>query len=348
MLDSIGTFSSAGLDAETIESSLSHQCDIGAVKTVVEIDDGVNASAILHTTTGKYFVKFNTFSPSSNLFYAQPFILAHFNSNQPSVLTPTIIGYDYTRDDIAYPWYLTEFVDGTVFDTEDQPITVEKSRTVGRVLGQINSIEVDGVGYPEQETRTGKSCSVAPALPFLNESWEQHLKDEMYQFVNTADSRFYELQEPIHQFIESQSVREITPQLTHFDYWWENILWTPDDTPCVIDWERAVGGDPIANRILSEHYLFDTIALESEQFSEAEYASDRAEMKEAFRDAYESSYSGRESLQIDAETRTMYELLVYVREMRGFPYWWRNKPTDWTDKREAAIRDGVTQIINLE
>lgn len=348
MLDSIGTFSHAGLNTDDVLTALSNQCEIGDVTHVEEIGDGVNASAILHTNTGKYFVKFNTFSPSSNLFYAQPFILSHFNANVQSVTTPTIVGYDYTRDDIRYEWYLTEFVDGSVFDTEDNQITAEKAEIVGRVLGQINSIEVDGVGYPEQETRTGKSCSVSPSLPFSEGSWEEHLKDEMYQFVNTADSRFADLQEPLHDFIKDASVREVAPQLTHFDYWWENILWEDGETPCVIDWERAVGGDPVANRMLSEHYLFDTIALDSEWFSADEYSSDRQEMMEAFRDAYSASYSGRESLQIDADTRTMYELLVYVREMRGFPYWWRNKSTEWTDKREAAIREGVTQIIESE
>lgn len=347
MLNSLGTFQNAGLSSDEIQTALTGKCDIGNVTSVLEIEDGVNASAVLTTENSeKYFIKFNTFTPSSRLFYAQPFILSYFNNGHSGVSTPQIIGYDYTRTKLPYGWYLTEYISGDAFDTEKNKISVEKAQTVGRILGQINSISVDGYGYPNQE-HNGASCSVSPSLPFTQdeESWEDHLKSEMRQFINTADSRFSSLREPLHSFIESQSIREITPHLTHFDYWWENILWA-DKQPYVIDWERAVGGDPIANRILSEHYLFDRVAIESQVFSEGEYPSDRRTMMKAFRTAYESSYTGSQALQIDSDTEQMYHLLLYVRELRGFPYWWRNKSDEWTEKRADALREGITSILN--
>lgn len=346
MIDSVGTFQRSGLSKEDVQSRLSDKCAIGNIKRVTEIENGVNASAVLQTENAeKYFVKFNTFNPTINFFYVQPFVLSYLNSNERGVNVPSPVGYDYTRDEFNYDWYMTEFVDGEELETEEKPLTVENSRLVGKTLGRINSISVNGVGYPNPKTETGKSCSIEPYLSFDNDSWEEYMKRELYKLVNTSDTRFASLRNDIREFIENCAIREVNPQLIHFDYWSENIIWE-NNTPYVIDWERSVGGDPMANRIQSEHYLFDKIAPYSDEFSDDEYIQNRDKMIDEFRNAYTSAYTGEQSLELDKETRKIYELFVYLREMRGFPYWWRDKPAEWTQKRKEALDDCVTDIVS--
>lgn len=343
MLNNIGTFQNANLTKTEIRESLSGRCDIGDVETVTEIGDGVNAAAFLQTDTGDdYFIKFNTFSPTLNLFHAQPFILSYLDSTDNRFNVPSPVGYDFTRNDIRHEWYLTEVVNGETFDNEKEDTPIEKIIKVGEVLGNINSISVNGVGYSTPKKRDGTSCSVEPELSFEKGSWEEYLKEEMHKLVNTSDNRFGSLRKPIHDFIENNPIREVNPHLTHFDYWWENILWK-DETPYIIDWERSVGGDPVANRFIAEHYFFDIVSLKSDVFSDKAYNNEKE--LEKFRDAYTSAYTGSQNLDINTKTHRMYTLLIYVREMRGFPYWWRNKSAEWTQKRKEALYDCVTDIV---
>lgn len=348
MDNSKNEFSKTSLSKSSIQSELSNCFGIGPVSTVTEIDSGINTAAIIQTEfDNKYFVKFNTFRPSSDLFHAQPFVLSYLSEGDYTFQTPTPIGYDYTNESIQYDWYMTEFVNGDIFDSESNKIPEQKARIVGSILGEINSISVNGVGYVNAQSTTDKSGSIPSKISFSQGSWQSHLKEEMRHLVSTADYRFDDLRESLDEFIDDFSVRTISPQLTHFDYWWENIMWVAGVTePYVIDWERAVGGDPLANRVLSEHYMFDTVAIESECFTAQEYQSDRTKLRDFFRNAYESSYSGKQSLKTDSETELVYKLLLYVRELRGFPYWWRDKSNDWKQNREKALRTEIEKLLH--
>lgn len=347
MLDTIGTFDYVGLDAETIAESLSHTCNIGEVTEVTEITDGVNTTAILHTTTGDYFVKMQSFNRDEvDVFSSQPFLLEYFQENNVPFNTATPVGYDYTRDTLQDRWYMTEAIEGEPFDTDTNEITEEKARTVGRILGEINSIETPGYGTPTAPTTDTHSCSIETTLPFDDsDDWHTAFKDSVMELVSTMDSQFYDLYDDIEAYVEAVDLRKPSPQLLHFDYWWENILWTEDNTPYVIDWERALSGDPLSNLLLSEHYLFDTVVIESELYSNEFYSEDRVHLQEVFREAYTDAYTGETPLSADEETTEMYELLPYLRELRGFPYWWRNETEEFKEKRAKALRSQVNEYL---
>lgn len=347
MLQTIGTFEYVGLDADTLQSVFSNTCEIGEVNSVTEIADGVNTTALLHTSTGDYFVKLQSFNRDEvDVFSSQPFLLQYLQENDVPFKTATPVAYDYTQDDVRFRWYMNKAIEGEPFDTGANPITEEKARTVGRILGQINSIETPGYGTPSAPTTNTASCDVDAVLPFdESTNWEDAFKDSVMELVGTMDSQFYDLYDDIESYVENVDLRKPTPQLLHFDYWWENILWTDDDEPYVIDWERALSGDPLSNRTLSEHYLFDTVVIESDLYDDNFYPEDRVALQEAFREAYDAAYTGTTPLTADAETTEMYELLPYLRELRGFPYWWRNETDAFKEKRAEALRSQVTDFL---
>jgi len=339
-------------------SAVSNFCDIGCVTDVSETEQGVNTSAIIQTETGeKYFVKCNTFAPSYDVFYSQPFTLSFLSEENFSFPTPNIVGYDYSHNPIQSEWFMTEYISGETADISTGDITTTQAEMVGEILGEINSVSVQGCGVPQTFTGDAErfenaseypyeSCSVPSTISFSEESWSTHIKSQMYEFIRTSDSRFTDLKKDIHDFIETTDVREVSPHLTHFDFWWENIIWDSFDTkPYIIDWERTVGGDPVANMRISEHFMFDTVAIESTQSLDVPFEEQRSTLREAFRDGYKSSYTGSECLSLDSETNSLYKMFVYARELRGFPYWWRNKSLEWKQSREVALRSGINKLL---
>lgn len=347
MIEKIGTFEYTGLSSNTLKESVSHTCGIGEIKRITEIPDGVNLTAILHSTSGDYFIKMQSFNRDEvNAFCSQPFILKYLQESNVSFNTPKPIGYDYTKDSLSYRWYMTEKIDGNPIDTENTTITESKARSVGRILGKINSISTSEYGNPTAPETNTKSCSIEGKLPFNSpQNWHDAFENSVINMVNRIDPRFHDFHRDIKEYVKSATIRKPSPQLLHFDYWWENILWTEDDTPYIIDWERALSGDALSNRYLSEHYLFDTVMIKSDIYGDDYYAENREELQNIFREEYNNAYTGETPLHADDETVEMYKLLPYIRELRGFPYWWRNKSEEFKQKREKALRSQVESFL---
>lgn len=346
MVENLGTFEDAGITKSQLKEHISGFCSVGTIQEVTEIEDGVNVAAILHTEQNEFFLKMHSFRTTTDQFKSQPLVLEYLNSGINTAFnTPIPIGYDYTCSDFQYKFYITTAIDGDTFDTSTNPITVEKARAAGRVLGQINSIQAPGIGYTvAPENMSGPTCEIEPKLPFEECDWEEEYKQSVRELTATADPRFDDLQPAIQEYITEVSIRNPDPHLLHFDYWWENILWDDTDEPYVIDWERSIGGDPLANEILAEHLLFDSLTIDYEGLEDS-YASNRYRMRDEFRSAYWDAYSGSQELNADKETIEMYELLPYLKELRGFPYWWRHKDEDWKKDREEALRNHIKSYI---
>ena len=347
MLDKIGTLEHAGIDATDLKQ-LDSACGIDTINSVTEIQDGVNASALLHTDTQDYFLKLQTFNrENTNTFSAQPFILQYFQDNSTPFSTPTPVAYDYTQGKLPERWLVTEAINGDTLSLDANNITPEVAGTVGRILGQVNSVQAAGYGPPTAPTTDDAATSITGTLPFnSNNSWGKAFKQFINHLLNTMAPRFYDLREPLESYVETVSVRSITPSLLHFDYWWENILWDEHNTPHVIDWERAFGGDPLANLYLSKHYLFDTLTIDSNQYSSSFYNEDRRTLQQEFSEAYKRTYTGDAPLAVDDHVDALYRVFPYIRELRGFPYWWRNETDEFKNKRAEALRATLTSYIN--
>lgn len=348
-MESIGTFADSRITPTEVQSAFTDLLDTQIVQ-VEEISDGVNTSCFLHTETEQYFVKFSTFHNPEHQFKGQPFILQYLTENT-TVRVPDPIAYDYTKSTIPYSWYVTKAEDATVkYTDKSDRISINDAETVGQILGNINSVQTPTVGVSSLSDSTPQSSTkndISPQLPFdTTASWSEVLKTYTLDHINTMDSRFTPLREDLLSVVESYDVRSITPHLLHCDFWWENLLWESSEQPIVIDWEKAMGGDPVLNQLLSEHYLFDRVAMHSDvefdNFIDSDYACD---LCAAFRDAYQDAYTGTQSLAVSTETRAAYELFTYIRELRGFPYWWRNRSTAWREKRAEALRGCIEKYL---
>lgn len=342
-----GTLERNRITKDDVKTVASNFCSISSVETVTEIVDGVNASAkLVDDKNNEYFIKFSTFHREDNVFQTQPLVLSQLQSEQRTYFdTPTPIGYDYTRNNSRYHFYVTEWipdgkkVDIQTIEDETTDVTASIAETVGSILGEVNSIEVDSYGEPETLVHNEQSCHITNTPQFQDDSWSEFYLHYLTQVLYSVAPRFYDLAETIQHTIDKRSVRDATPSLLHLDYWWENLVWT-DDHPYLIDWERAVGGDPLLNKYLSQHYLFDTVEM-----PEKPYMERKDEYITLFNNAYETAYNGTQSLSADTETELLYRLLPLTRELRAFPYWWRHKSDDWQDYRATQVEQTITDIL---
>lgn len=345
-MDSIGTFADSRITPREVQTVFERVLETTPVR-VEEIKDGVNTSCFLRTDSTDYFVKFSTFHNPEKQFKGQPFILQYLTQNT-DIRVPVPVAYDYTEEPLPYCWYATRAEHGESHYTNDEVIPRDAARTVGRLLGRINSIQTPRAGFtsmPDSEPPRGQTINAC--LPFQrDDQWSTAFKQYMKEHITTMAPRFYDLRDELLAAVDEYTLREVTPQLLHCDYWWENLLWDSHDDPIVIDWEQAVGGDPLFNQLLSEHYLFDRVAVETQAEPSSMNTNQSIEhLSTEFRDAYNESYTGSTSLTAPSETRALYELFTYVRELRGFPYWFRHRSEDWKDDREAMLRTCINNYI---
>ncbi len=170
-----------------------------------------------------------------------------------SVPVPAIYAFDDTRQLLASPFYLMEFVHGVALNKlRDSlaPHTLNNiERTVGEYLRQVNTITGPSFGY------------AVPAAP-RHTSW----RAAFLQMIDGvfADGQALDVMLPLpYNVLRAQvalhaaALDEIsTPRLVHWDLWDGNIFIDPasEQITGIIDWERALWGDPLME------YQFRTLA----------------------------------------------------------------------------------------
>lgn len=169
---------------------------------------------------------------------------------QTEVPCPQVLYYDTSRRLLDADFFIMEFLEGIPFNRlrRDlaQPAQARVERGMGRLARQINRITGPAFGYfaqPEQPGCTWRDCFANMLRDLLLDGWEAGVVLPLgyEELFHRLESHFDALDE-----VE-------TPCLLHWDLWDGNIFVDPHTHKItgVIDYERALWGDPLMEVIFS-------------------------------------------------------------------------------------------------
>lgn len=337
-LDGLGDGSQ--IDAETVREGLVSETPVEGVNDLRAIESGLNAvyraSVSLNGTSEEVIVKFGTFTPTRE-FGAEPLVLAELNGSD--VPTPSLVHDATVTYDSRYPWYVMSASPGVEASEVKNEVDIDQlgtiSRNLGRSLGLIHRQKLDCAGELVRE-QTGTRGTRESA-----DVWAEVFNERALVLASQADPRFTNLHSDISETLDATHVLSNFDdfRMLHLDYWWENILVSPDDlsVTSVIDWGRAVGGDPVLNLATAEFMLFENPIL-------AEIPTDV--LRQHFRDGYCAARTPREGT--DTKIWALYQLYARLRAFRGFPYWYRGESIVVRDRIANRLRDDVRQALNFD
>lgn len=332
-LENLGTLGTKGITETKIKSAVKSS-PLPEIKHIEGIDSGVNVSAKVTLTTGdEVFVKVGTFSSGEEGFKIEPFVLNYLFKNT-TVPVPEPLYYDYTANVLKYPWHISQFVPGETKRPGKRKTS--KIKTIGHILGQINSVSPPVAGspvFPRNKKTKGPFKNDSNLEVFSGDGWKKAFMGYTNYTINTIEKRFRDLKPTLRDFFkehEEYIPTNTPPSLLHLDYWWENFLWETNET-VVVDWQQSYSGDPYANLAVAEYLLVDSPDWGTKS-------------QRVLRDSYLTSLSNTRN--ISKTTWRLYELHSLLRELRGFPYWWRNESPSIKKEREEQLRKNLKQILD--
>lgn len=158
------------------------------------------------------------------------------------VPVPEIYYYDGSRQIIDSDYYFMEYIKGIPLNIVKKDLSIEVQDEIERQLGsynrRINDISGDYFGYPGSEELQDKSWQVV-----FVKMVEAVLQDGERQDVDLGIS-YEDVRLTLHRM--SPFLKEvIKPQLIHWDLWYGNVFVEKGRITGIIDFERALWGDPL-------------------------------------------------------------------------------------------------------
>lgn len=281
-------------------------------------------SFFLDTDSGRYVLKIGK---GEDRFQAEGPALELLNS-ETDVSVPSIAGFDNSKSDFDFMYLVMEFVEGENLDVWESENGAKFSylsknrkrnllRSAGRQLGLLHSqTSFDSFGHFKCEKGS---------LEFRQQgSWAETFKKIILeeQASNFPD-RFSHLESLIGSFVE-ESVNDMDSgdnALVHQDVRWPNIIAGTSSINAVIDWERAISGDPYYDLAKAEQSLL--------QFK-------RPKTRESYRKYFLDGYTDFEDLPDNWEKlRSFYRALRPVEALWTFEGWTEGMSSD--KKEEMAL-----------
>lgn len=155
------------------------------------------------------------------------------------VPVPGIIGMCTDTDVNDAPFYVMEFVDGSVIrtieDAHQHPVDLRRrmGQSLVTVLARIHEVDVDAVGLAELGRREGYIA--------------RQLKRWKRQFLESADREVPHVLE-VHDTLASRIPEQQGVGIVHGDYRIDNTIVGPDgNVAAVLDWELCTLGDVLAD-----------------------------------------------------------------------------------------------------
>jgi len=165
------------------------------------------------------------------------------------VPVPPVVGLCTDEDVNGAPFYVMEFVDGTVVRdvATAESLTREQRQAAGEsmieILARIHAVDVDAVGLGDLGRRDGYI--------------ERQLKRWYGQF-NKSRNREVPLVDEVHDQLLAAVPDQGTGTIVHGDYRLDNCMLADDGTiAAVLDWEICTLGDPLADVGLLQVYWAD-------------------------------------------------------------------------------------------
>lgn len=236
------------LDASVEVEKIAHQL-LGSKPTHCEVLSGGGTFHILYKAQNQsqtIILKTLLDSPGlSDLTLKKQFFL-HSLLEQNKISVPHVLALN--TDKAGCKYVAMEFVDGLSYENiPSERSEVEFNNVVtklGRLIASLHQIPTQGSGelvVPQAGTLPLKT-SAASWHSFLSSQLDKHLSIcEDNAYLSSSDCKssraiFNEL---------SEVVEVDEPKLLHCDLGSKNIILTPGNDLCLLDWEDAIGGDPI-------------------------------------------------------------------------------------------------------
>jgi aminoglycoside phosphotransferase (APT) family kinase protein len=291
-------------------------------------------SFFLDTDSGRYVLKIGK---GEDRFQVEGPALELLNS-ETDVSVPNIAGFDNSKSDFDFMYLIIEFVEGENLDAWENEngakfpyLSKNRKRSLlqsaGRQLGLLHSqTSFDSFGHFKYEHG---------GLEFRQEgSWpETFRKIILEEQASNFPDRFSHLKTLVENFVE-ESVHKLNAgnsALVHQDVRWPNIIAGRSEINSVIDWERAIAGDPYYDLAKTEQSLL--------QFK-------RPETRESYRKHFLKGYRDFKDLPDNwEEIRAFYRALRPVEAVWTFDGWTRGMSSDKKEKmaldKEKELKEKV-------
>jgi len=183
-----------------------------------------------------------TLSYEHNIMEAEVAVLRLMKS-EGSVPVPEVYAYDKSHTVFPCDFFFMEFVEGQPYNELKEKLALDEREMIETELGRYNRLINEIAG-----TRFGMFNESPQNLKL---SWREAFMDLAASLLE--DARRLELQLPVpYETIEAGLAQrahvldEVTePRLVHWDLWDGNVFVREGRIAAIIDWERALWGDPL-------------------------------------------------------------------------------------------------------
>lgn len=307
----------------------------GEVISVDHIPKGSNTSFRVETDSGRYVVKYNTFSTYST--FRAEYALLHFLYRGSDIPSPVPIGRSSGMEgDTRHACFVMEELPGQ----PATPLTEEYNPELVRQLGALIRDFADaGVGEFEGygRIRDRISAESEDSLEAGDPSWREYYSGYVDRVVGQAAgisrddlvARGDDLRDALAEVINAVPAQPRT-ELVHPDMRLENILVDESGTATIVgafDFERVDSGDSLYT-LVNTHYLL------SRGLDEETSARVRADLRDGYGD-----WPG-------AELERAYRIGAIAKEVRGFENWWGDLPEEDYQSHLTRVKNAVTEIVN--
>lgn len=160
--------------------------------------------------------------------------------------SPDMLFYDFSKESSEYRYIAMEKIPGQDMNkVEDESVFLELVEQTGERLRELQELEIFD--------KSGKLIvSESGGLEVRSFEWAEMYKSLLFTYTtHMIDRRYDHLREDIEQLVE-ENIEEIDVQaftIVHQEFGPRNIMFQVDDVTGIIDWERAVAGDPAFDQI---------------------------------------------------------------------------------------------------
>lgn len=220
-----------------------------------EIDTGYfNNIYILFFKETEIILKVSPININSILRYEKNIINAEIEAlnlvgKYTKVPVPCVYFHDIKQDDCIYKYFFMQKIDGIEFNSLIPKLSDEEIYNIEYSLGQynkdINNIHNEKFGYLAQKEKQESKWSVA----FFN-----IVSDILIDGSEANIELPYERIKNIVTMFSNVLDEVISPRLVHWDLWPGNLLIKDRQISGIIDFERAIWGDP-----LMEYYFSNSV-----------------------------------------------------------------------------------------
>ncbi len=193
---------------------------------------------------------FRVMNHEKNAMYAEISVLQKLK-NYTSISVPEMYYYDSAKTVLNSGYFFMEYFDGETMEKLRETLPKEEQAAIDEELGRlnrtINSIKGTKFGYYSQKRR-------------WHEGWYDAFHDMMEDILE--DAKYYKAdiqvdpEEIMAMFEGDRAVfDEVTePRLVDWDLWDGNVFVKDGHVQGIIDWERALWGDPLMEYGFRTHH----------------------------------------------------------------------------------------------